>query len=263
MDRQNLTKSILQNVSSTLKQESENISSMEGNIFNEDHNEDILILLTGSDWKLEEKLDELSKLKRHGVSIYVCLSFAAEKILNLNQINNILNPVEFYREEDLFNLDLIVSKHSRLILPNITVNTLSKISLGILDTVIPNIVWDFLALGETVYIDFNTVRKHRGMDIKNKEIKSTIENYVEKVKNMGAIDISEESYISQIVSKDFNEVINRTLENKIEEEKKVIVEKDIVKLQSNNTQLLVPKNSIITPLAKDKARELNIEIIKE
>src|SRR5699024_2964877 len=263
MDRQDLTKSILQNVSSTLKQGSETISSMEGNISMKGHKEDVLILLTGSDWRLKEKLGELSKLKKHGISIYICLSFAAEKILNLNQINNILNPVEFYREEDLFDLDSIVSKHSRLILPNITVNTLSKISLGILDTVIPNIVWYFLALGETVYIDFNTVRKHKGMDIKNKAMKNTIENYVGKVKSMGVIDISEESYISQIVNEDFNKTIDKSLGNKIEGEKKVIVEKDIVKLQSNNPQFLVPKNSIITPLAKDKARELNIKIIKE
>lgn len=251
MDRQKLTQSVLKNVSSTLKEE---------NIYKDGINDGVLTLFTGSDWRFKEKLMELSKLKEHEIPIYICLSFVAEKILDLKEIKNILNPIKIYKEEDLFDLNLIVSQHSKLIVPNITVNTLSKISLGILDTVIPNIIWDFLALGKTVYIDFNTARKHRGMGIENKEIENIINGYIGQVKRMGAIEIKEENYISKIAGVSPNKVLNKP---DVEEGKKVIVEKDIVNLQLNNSQLIIPENTIITPLARDKARELNIEIIKE
>lgn len=254
MDRQKLTQSVLQNVSSTLKEE---------NVYKDGFDNGVLTLFTGADWRFKEKLMELSKLREHGIPIYVCLSFVAEKILDLKEIKKILNPIKIYREEDLFDLNSIVSQHSKLIVPNITVNTLSKISLGILDTVIPNIVWDFLALGKTVYIDFNTVRKHRGMKIENKEIENIINGHIGQVKRMGAIEIEEENYISKIAGVSPNKMLNKSIKTDVDEGKKVIVEKDIVNLQLNNSQLIIPENTIITPLARDKARELNIEIVKE
>lgn len=254
MDKQKFTQNLLQNVSSTLKK---------GNTYEEDFDRNVLILFTGSDWRFKERLRELSKLQEHNISIYICLSFVAEKILDVKEINSILNPIKIYREEDLFDLNPIISQHSKAILPNITVNTLSKISLGILDTVIPNIVWQFLASGKIVYIDFSTVKKYRGIEIESKEIKNIINNYIEQIKLMGAKEITEENYIEKIINMKSNKGIENSIKNNGKEGKKVIVEKDIVSLKLANNKLIIPKNTIITPLAKDKARELNIEIIEE
>ncbi len=57
-----------------------------------------------------------------------------ERILNKDEIIKNLNPINVYGEEDIFNLENIVEKHPKLIMPNITMNTLSKVALGMIDS---------------------------------------------------------------------------------------------------------------------------------
>ena len=40
-------------------------------------------------------------------------------------------------------------------------------------------------------------------------------------------------------------------------------EKDIIKLSKNHSVLVIDKNTLITPLARDKARELGVKIEKK
>lgn len=63
--------------------------------------------------------------------------------------------------------------------------------------------------------------------------------------------------------KKYNDRINtNTYLKETENKKRVITEKDILNIEPNRKRLTVPKGTIITSLAIDRAKELKIEIIK-
>ena len=216
-----------------------------------------LIVFNGSNIELDERMEELKRLKEHDIQISVAFSFMAERILDKERIVNALDPFEIYGEENIFGLEDIVKDYSYVIGPNITMNTLSKISLGMIDSFIPNIIWSYLYMGKGVYLDFTSVNNYLGKPCKNKEIKNTIENHIDALKKMGAIEIEEGNYIGRIVNNDKVLIEERALDKGFN---KVITERDMIDFSTNNKSLTLPRGTIITPLAKDRARELGIEI---
>lgn len=215
-------------------------------------NDKILILLTGSTLDVDNKLLKLKSLKDKGFDLSIGFSFVAEKILDVDRVKSTLNPSKIYREEDIFNLNSISNMYSILICPNLTMSTLSKISLGTIDTFVSNIVWTFLYQGKEVYLDFNSVRHYLGMESKSKGIKELIDIYINSVLNMGAIEVSWERLDFKKENKFYKEI------NKNNASKDLITERDIMNL--NKKILVLRSDTLITPLARDKARELGIEI---
>lgn len=235
-----------------------------------------LIVLNGSNIEINEKIENIKKLKNRGINISLAFSFMAERLLDTQRIINTLQPLQIYKEEDITKLKNISKEYSIIIGPNITTNTLSKISLGMIDTFIPNLIWTFLYQGKKVYLDFNQVKNYLGEETKNKEILNITNKYIDTIKKMGAIEIDNKNTLENIVlEKTINnhtnnyEINTKGLQNKlrvsqtkeepIPQTKTVITEKDIISMSSNN-KLILPKGTIITPLAKDKAREKNIKI---
>lgn len=243
-----------------------------------------LIVLNGSNIEINEKIENIKKLKNRGINISLAFSFMAERLLDTQRIINTLQPLQIYKEEDITKLKNISREYSIIIGPNITTNTLSKISLGMIDTFIPNLIWTFLYQGKKAYLDFNQVKKYLGEETKNKEILNITNRYIATIKKMGAIEIDNKNTLENIILENIvlektinnhtnNYEINtyspkglqnklrvsQTKEEPIPQIKTVITEKDIISMSSNN-KLILPKGTIITPLAKDKAREKNIKI---
>ncbi|MBU5257583.1 flavoprotein [Tissierella praeacuta] len=243
-----------------------------------------LIVLNGSNIEINEKIENIKKLKNRGINISLAFSFMAERLLDTQRIINTLQPLQIYKEEDITKLKNISKEYSIIIGPNITTNTLSKISLGMIDTFIPNLIWTFLYQGKKVYLDFNQVKNYLGEETKNKEILNITNRYIATIKKMGAIEIDNKNTLENIILENIvlektinnhtnNYEINiyspkglqnklrvsQTKEEQITQTKTVITEKDIINLEANN-KLILPKGTIITPLAKDKARGKNIKI---
>ncbi len=261
-----ITSKVLEDISRRLQGES---------IIEEDKTLKALIVLNGSNIDLNEKIENIKKLKNRGIKVSLAFSFMAERLLDTQRIINTLQPLEIYKEEDIIKLKNISKEYSIIIGPNITMNTLSKISLGMIDTFIPNLIWTFLYQGKKVYLDFNQVKNYLGEETKNKEILNITNRYIDTIKKMGAIEIDDKNILENII-KDYtnnhaNNIyspkglqqnklrVSQTKEEEIPQTKTVITEKDIISMSSNN-KLILPKGTIITPLAKDKAREKNIKI---
>jgi ethanolamine utilization protein len=226
---------------------------------NQGNGERVLVVFTGSNIYLDNKIEEIRVLKNKGMKISLGFSFMAEQILDTQKITNILSPNNIYKEQDIVKLKEITRNYSALISPNITINTISKISLGMIDSFIPNLIWTFMYQGKNVYIDFEGIRNYLGEKTNNKEILNQINTHIETVKKMGAIEIEDNKYTDNIVIgvKDENIKLNpRSQENT---DKKVITEKDILNI-SSNSNLVLPKGTIITHLARDKALAKNIKI---
>ncbi|MDR7855627.1 flavoprotein [Tissierella sp.] len=243
-----ITENILQDISNRLKGES---PSSKG--------EKALVVLTGSTIGLDKRIKHIKELKNKGLQISLAFSFMAEQLIDTKEIINLLSPVNVYRESDIFRLKDITKDYSSIIAPNITMNTLSKVTLGMIDSCIPTLIWTFLYGGKKVVIDFSSVRYYLGEETNNKEISNILENHISTIKKMGAREIKEDNYLENFsIMLESNKIdLNKT--NRINENKKVITERDILNLtQNQNLNLL--NGTIITPLAKDRAREMNIQI---
>lgn len=218
-----------------------------------------LIVFNGSDIEIYNKIENIKRLKDKGIKISLAFSFMAEQILDTERIISSLCPINIYKEQDIFRLKDISKDYSMIIGMNITMNTLSKISLGMVDSFISNIIWTFLCKEKKVYLDFSSVRKYLGEEIKNKEILNQINKYINIVKKMGAIEIDNETLLENVIKGIGDLQTNINGEIQIKGNKKVITERDILNISPDN-ELILPKGSIITALAKDKAVEKNIKI---
>lgn len=224
-----------------------------------DNNEKVIVVFTGSNIEIEKKIEFIKRLKNKGIKISLAFSFMAEQLLDTQRIINSLCPLNVYKEEDVFKLKNISRDYSMIIGPNITMNTLSKVSLGMIDSFIPSLIWTFIYKGKKVYMDFTSVRNYLGGETKNKEVLGLVEKYIDNVKKMGVIEINGENPLKNIIG-DFGDLQTEISKSSQSiENKKVITERDILNISSNN-KLILPKGTIITPLAKDKAGEKNIII---
>ena len=242
MNKNRLTLNVLDSISKKIS-ESNSLNS----------NNKVLILITGSFFELDEKIKELKKLKENSIDISLGFSFMAERILDINNIINSLNPSKVYREEDIFNIHNIIKDYSKIVVPNITINTISKVSLGMVDSFVSNLIWSCLYMNKEVYIDFTSLKTYMGEPCKNEEINTMIDDYTSKVKEMGGLEIEKGNYLEKIFYEE-------NIHGKIDNLSKVITERDIMSYSDINKFILVPKGTILTPLAKDRAKERGIEI---
>lgn len=224
--------------------------------------EKALVVITGANIGLDKRIELIKELKNNGIQISLVFSFMAEQLVDLKKIINDLSPINIYKEEDVFNLKDIVREHSMIIGPNITTSTIAKVSSGMIDSFVPTLIWTFMYQGKKVFLDFTSVRNYLGEKTKIKEISDILENHITVVKKMGAIEINEDNYLKSISSKLENKktIIKVNNDNKDKsKDKNVITEKDI-SILSPNQDLILDNGTIITPLAKDKAKEMNIKI---
>lgn len=223
------------------------------------YNNKALVVFNGSNIGLDKRIGEIRQLKEKGIGISIALSFMADKLLDKEKIISHLSPYNIYKEEDIFKLESIAREYSLIIGPNITINTLSKVSLSLIDSFIPNLIWTYLYKGKKVYLDFASVRKYLGEETENKEIENILENHIKTVKKMGVIELQEGNYLQLIHGVERDKTIEIKESIVTEDSKRVITESDILSM-SPNKKIILPKGSIITPLARDKAREKNVQI---
>lgn len=244
MTKTNITSNILENITNRLN--AQGFSNKEGKA---------LVVINGANMDLNRIQGFIRDLKT-SYEISIGFSFMAERLLDTKKIIDELRPAHVFREEDMLRLKEIYREYSTLVGPNISMNTLSKVSTGMIDSFISNAIWSFLYFGKKVYLDFNSVREYMGKKPRNQEIEEIIEAKIASVLNMGAIEINPEMILQDVI------IENKQGPNKIVEQKDLISEKDIINLSKNKSVLVLDKNTLITPLARDKARELGIKIEK-
>lgn len=219
-----------------------------------------LVLFNGSYLEEHLRIEKILSLKEKGLNISIGFSFMGERIIDTNKIINILRPIEVYREEDILDFPRIVKNYDLIIGPNITMNTLSKVSLGMIDSFIPNVIWTFLYQGKKVYLDYHSVTNFLGDTTKSVEIQNVIDNHIKSLNKMGAIEIKEENYLEKIIIENDWPRIENQKSQASTVNKNLITEKDMVIIAETKKLIVLDKNTVITPLAKDKARQLGVKI---
>lgn len=229
--------------------------------YTQDENK-VLLIFNGSNIDLKKHIEGLKKIQEKGVGFSLAFSFMGERLLDVDYIIKELRPLKVYKEEDIFNIEEIVNTYSYVIGTNVTMNTLTKVISGMIDTFIPNIIWAFLYKGKPVYLNFSSVRNYLGGPSNNKVIKDMIEDKIENIKRMGVTEINIEDYSKEFFNYDSrgkDDIPQGEVKEESNNKIRIITERDLLNYKSKEP-LIIRKGTIITPLAKDRAKELGITL---
>jgi hypothetical protein len=239
-------------------------------------NSHILVVFTGTDYGLNERLTELINAKKnYGFSYDIGFSFSGAMVIGESGIEEIiksLNPRNVYYEEDQLIFEKVIAGVEGVIVPMSTQDTVAKLAFGIQDSFISTLLWQTIWKGKPVLMDFEDVKRYKGVESKSKGQNRIIERNVSEVIGLGVVDVRKEDYVVGMLNEFKNaniEIENRkTLDSRENTEVKadiprILTSKDLLDLVGDKKSFKVPSTTIVTPLAIDTAKEKGIEIIKE
>jgi len=201
--------------------------------------EKILVAITGSTNNLEQIVLELRKISKN-YDLSLVFSEAAKNIID----ENVFSEFHIIKDFSIKNYDEILSKNDIILLPLLTKNTVAKLVVGIRDNAVTNLVSKALLLEKRVIAAYDSC-------IVNNEVPyaKLINSNVEKLKDYGLIFVQARELADYMLNK-------KDLEINSLREKNVIVAKDLKDLYDK--KIIISKNTVVTTLAKERAKENNI-----
>lgn len=201
--------------------------------------EKILVAITGSTNNLEQIVLELRRISQN-YDLSLVFSEAAKNIID----ENIFSEFHIIKDFSIKNYDEILSKNDIVLLPLLTKNTVAKLVVGIRDNAITNLVSKALLLEKKVIAAYDSC-------IVNNDVPyaKLINSNVEKLKDYGLIFVQAKELADYMLSK-------KDLEINSLREKNVITAKDLKDLY--NKKIIISKNTVVTTLAKERAKENKI-----
>lgn len=227
-----------------------------------------LVIFTGGTIGFEQGLAEIKKMQDQCVSVTVVLSASAEHVLGIQRITEELGshihivtaqspyPGNILREADI------------VIVPVLTQNTAAKLAYTLSDTMVSTLILQGLMMGKPVVAAFNAAdpldswRAQYNMGQSAPGLVQALQGNLKKLKEYGIqlVPVQTIAGVSQQVLKPKEQVaVNRPIN------KKTILDAASIQTaaQSGSTSIIVPRGTIITPLAKDIARDCGVEIVQE
>ena len=201
--------------------------------------EKILVAITGSTNNLEQIVLELRKISKN-YDLSLVFSEAAKNIID----ENVFSEFNIIKDFSIKNYDEILSKNDIILLPLLTKNTVAKLVVGIRDNAVTNLVSKALLLEKRVIAAYDSC-------IVNNEVPyaKLINSNVEKLKDYGLIFVQAKELADYMLKK-------KDLEINSLREKNVITAKDLKDLYDK--KIIISKNTVVTTLAKERAKENQI-----
>lgn len=201
--------------------------------------EKILVVITGSTNNLEQIVLELRKISKN-YDLSLIFSEAAKNIID----ENVFSEFHIIKDFSIKNYDEILSKNDIILLPLLTKNTVAKLVVGIRDNAVTNLVSKALLLEKRVIAAYDSC-------IVNNEVPyaKLINSNVEKLKDYGLIFVQAKELADYMLKK-------KDLEINSLREKNVITAKDLKDLYDK--KIIISKNTVVTTLAKERAKENQI-----
>ncbi len=249
-----------------------------------------LVLFTGASIGFRQAIESLNKLQQNGWQFKVVISKAAEDVLTEDLIKKSLNIESVIKEDDKPDIKELLDQNNLIIIPSLTINTASKIANCISDTLITNIVSKAMMSGKKIITSLNACcieneerksiygdnvslayknkLKNNLETIKSYEIElTTSENLFYKVEKYSKKNLNTNNLVINNQSKDNKKTIDlKQPQDKnslyIKLDKKVISRADVYENRGYN-YIFVDKGSLITDLAKEEAKKLNLKIKQE
>ena len=201
--------------------------------------EKILVAINGSTNNLEQVILELKRISKN-YDLSLVFSEAASNIID----ENLFSEFHIIRDFSIKNYDEILSKHNIILLPLLTKNTVAKLVVGIRDNAITNLVSKALLLEKRVIAAYDSC-------IVNSEVPyaKLINSNVERLKDFGLIFVQTKELADYMLNK-------KDLEINSLRDKNVITANNLKDLYDK--KIIISKNTVVTTLAKERAKENNI-----
>jgi hypothetical protein len=223
----------------------------------------ILALFTGGYTELKEAIVQVERLIQESYAVDAVMSQSAVNVIGQEKIRGISGLGRLICEPapSISSLEL-VQESDALVVPILTRNSAVKIALGITDTLVTNIIMQAFISGKPII----AARNSADPDQANCPCIATpdtppalimlVKDYLKKLESYGMklVDVTEiADAMINVLSKDKSGIL----------EQKLITQDIITNLPQGTKQITVAKGSIITPLAKDVAKERGIQIITD
>lgn len=198
--------------------------------------EKVLAVINGSTNNLEQIVLELKKISKN-YDLSLVFSETASNIID----ENIFSEFHIIKDFSINNYDEILNKNNIIILPLLTKNTVAKLVVGIRDNAVTNLVSKALLLEKKVIAAYDSC-------IVNSKVPyaKLINSNIEKLKSYGLISVQAKELADYILNKKDFEI------NSLRE-KNVITSNDLKDLYNKN--IIISKNTVVTTLARERARE--------
>lgn len=225
----------------------------------------ILAIITGGTIGLEQGLEELLTLQRLGGRLTVVLSEAARQVAGLERIRsklgsgvNVITPGDPYPKEELRNSELVV-------VPVLTQNSAAKFAATIADTITASLLMQALLMGKPVIAAVNAAdpkdpcRQQIKMNYASPALVQVLQGNLKKIETYGVHLVQ----VGRLAAEAQNYwAVPEKPAVAAGMQKKSVIDAETVKAvaASGEKQLILVPGTIITPLARDVAREYGIEI---
>lgn len=226
----------------------------------------VTVLLLGSDISVDSAIENLIRLRDSGYQLTVVMSNAAEHLVGKERIETVLKPSRLITGEFYEGVQALVKNTDVVIVPNLTQNTIAKIVVGIQDDLSSMLLWQFLLQNIRVIINTDSIRHAWFSMDGNPKMKKVMEGHIKKVAEFGAVIVEHHDYASMLKN-DGSPTVNGNRGNRPDPKNaasaspRVITESYLKTRADATRQLVLEKGMIITPLAKDLARTLGIELV--
>lgn len=234
----------------------------------------VLAVFTGGSIGLETGLEELKTLQAIGIDLTVVLSQAAETVIGENWIKEKLGneirvitsqspyPGKYLRAADI------------VLVPVLTQNTAAKLAHTLADTMVSTVIMQALMLGKHVVAAANAADPRDGWRIQKNmgqapsALCEALENNLKKLAAYGIelIPVNKlAAAAKKLLVQEAKEAETSLPVNTEKVSKKQVLDAAFVReaAQGGRKIVRVAKETIITPLARDVARECKVDILLE
>ncbi|MDT8899686.1 flavoprotein [Anaeroselena agilis] len=226
----------------------------------------ILALFCGGAIGLEPGLAALAELRAYPADVAVVLSAAAEKIVGAERVRDTLGTdTVIVTAQDPYPGRLL-READAVVVPVLTQNTAAKLARTFSDTLVTTLALQALMLGKPVVMAANAAdpqdcgRTSGGMGRAPVNLTRALRDNLRLIESYG-VRLVDVKMLAAEVGRCFRPDPEPAT---LAREKKVLIDAAAVKaaLATGSGRLAVPRGAIITPLAADAARELNVELVR-
>lgn len=227
----------------------------------------VLAIFTGGTIGLEQGLAELKTILESGAEVTVVLSAAAERIAG-EKIRQSLDPaVTFVTSQSTYPGNRL--RESDLILiPVLTQNTAAKLACTFADSMVSTLILQALLLGKPVLAAINAAnprdawREKAGMTTNAPTLLQALQSNLKTIETFGVQLVSVEHLADEVKKCVKREAGQLTVTRP---DKRTVIDAGLVRAvaqQGRKSITLVP-GSIVTPLARDVARECGVFLVRQ
>lgn len=253
----------------------------------ESKNKNALVVFTGGLIGLDKALPQLKQLLEDGWRMKFLLSRSAEYVITPSQIKEQLGVDEVLLERELQGLRTLTEGINKLIIPVLTLNSAVKIAQGIADSAVTNIASHALMTGIPIVAakdacDLrNPVRLQMGMNQTPAAYLDKMQGHLDTLESYGIQLVESGALYASVTNKKPEALAPSVLQDQTvslpsvqkdvtvpaasgyRTDKKVVSRNDVIFAKERGGVLIVPATALVTPLAKDMAKALDVEIRQE